>query len=93
MTLDIKGRLGLNVYKADGQTHIVVDHDRCRELCARKPCTVVCPAGVYTLGEDGRVHVEHDGCLECGTCVIVCPVEALSWHYPRAGHGVQYRFG
>ena len=93
MTVNVKARLGLDVYKVDAESHIVIDHERCRAACSLKYCTFVCPAQVYTLGDDGLVHVEHDGCLECGTCVIACPADALSWRYPRAGHGVQYRFG
>jgi len=93
MTVNVKAKLGVDVYKVDAETHIVVNHALCRAACAVKYCTYVCPAQVYTLGGDGLVHVEHDGCLECGTCVVACPADALTWHYPRAGHGVQYRFG
>jgi ferredoxin like protein len=45
------------------------------------------------LNEEGKVIVNYEGCLECGTCFIACQDEALTWHYPRAGYGVQYRFG
>jgi ferredoxin like protein len=93
MTESVKARLGLDVYKVDSRTHIEIDHERCRALCAPKYCTFVCPAEVYTLGDDGLVQVEYDGCLECGTCLIACLAEALTWRYPRAGFGVQYRFG
>ncbi len=89
----LEARLGRNVYQVDSESHIAIDAERCRTQCAVKVCTFVCPARVYRLTEDGGIHVEHDGCLECGTCIIACPLEALSWHYPRAGYGVQYRFG
>ncbi len=89
----LEARLGLNVYQVDSESHIRIDQERCRTECRLKPCTFVCPARVYRLADDGSIHVEHDGCLECGTCIIACPAGVLSWHYPRAGYGVQYRFG
>ena len=58
-----------------------------------RPCLFVCPAVLYTLDAEDRVQVDYEGCLECGTCLIACRDDALTWHYPRAGHGVQYRFG
>jgi ferredoxin like protein len=34
----------------------------------------------------------HDGCLECGTCYVVCGKDAFTrWRYPRGGFGVSYR--
>jgi ferredoxin like protein len=34
----------------------------------------------------------YDGCLECGTCYIVCHKKAFTrWRYPRGGFGVAYR--
>jgi ferredoxin like protein len=34
-----------------------------------------------------------EGCLECGTCKVVCDRDAVSWRYPRGGYGVRYRWG
>jgi len=34
----------------------------------------------------------HDGCLECGTCYVVCQKDAFTrWRYPRGGYGVAFR--
>ena len=93
MPVNLKSKLGVNAYKIDSESHIVVNHQVCQTHCQQKLCTWVCPARVYTLGDDGLIHVEHDGCLECGTCVIACLSDALSWRYPKAGQGIQYRFG
>ncbi len=93
MSVNVKVKLGLDVFKVDSESHISIDHSVCLAKCTVKYCTFVCPARVYTLGADGRIQVEHDGCLECGTCVVACRSDALTWHYPRAGQGVQYRFG
>lgn len=93
--LTIETRLGRNVYKIDAEApHIVVNQDICRELCQLRPCLYVCPAHLFTFQEEREeIFVDYEGCLECGTCMIVCQEEALTWHYPRAGYGVQYRFG
>lgn len=93
MTVNIKAKLGINAYKIDSESHISIEHAICKAKCKSKICTWVCPARVYTLGDDDLIHVEHDGCLECGTCVIACRSDALTWRYPKAGQGVQYRFG
>ncbi|MBI4787540.1 MAG: 4Fe-4S dicluster domain-containing protein [Chloroflexi bacterium] len=93
MSVNVKQKLGNNVFKIDPESHISINHEICMSRCTAKFCTFVCPARVYTLEADGRIHVEHDGCLECGTCVVACRSDALTWRYPRAGQGVQYRFG
>ncbi|MEM3395263.1 MAG: 4Fe-4S binding protein, partial [Nitrososphaerota archaeon] len=55
-------------------------------------CTYLCPAKCYIPTENG-ILFSYEGCLECGTCRIVCPHEAINWDYPLSGRGVQYRFG
>jgi ferredoxin like protein len=99
--VNIEAKLGLNVFKIAAESHIAINHEICRAKCQMRPCLHVCPANVYTLvytlvytrDQGGQVQAAHEGCLECGTCVIACPHEALTWHYPNAGFGVQYRFG
>ena len=91
--MNVNDRLGLNVFKIDQKPHIVVNHAVCNEVCVLKACIFVCPAELYAKDEKGDIQVDFEGCLECGTCFIACRDDALTWHYPRAGHGVQYRFG
>lgn len=90
--VNIKAKLGLNAYKLDKETHISVNHEICRQRCEKKYCVYICPANVYSE-KDGDIQVDYDGCLECGACIIACQEDALEWHYPRGGFGVQYRFG
>lgn len=93
--LTLETKLGRNVFKLDHESpHIVINHEACRERCTTRPCLFVCPANLYTYQQErDEVFVDYEGCLECGICLIVCQDEALSWKYPRAGFGVQYRFG
>jgi ferredoxin like protein len=35
-----------------------------------------------------------DGCLECGSCRIICSDHLnVDWEYPRGGHGILFKFG
>ena len=53
-----------------------------------------CPAGLYRYEEDGSTSFDYAGCLECGTCRILCGDTILSkWENPAFGNGVSYRFG
>lgn len=92
--MNVDAKLGRNVFKLDKNSHIEVRHEICRARCTKRYCLFVCPANVYSWSEEReRVHVEFEGCLECGACLIACRHEALDWRYPQAGFGVQFRFG
>jgi ferredoxin like protein len=71
--------------------HIVAQVDVCRK-CDLHPCVTVCPAGCFTL-EGEEMVVQYEGCLECGTCRIICSEGALTWDYPLGGFGVSVRHG
>ena len=91
--MNIEAKLGLDVYKIDVEPHIIINREICRAKCKTRYCLHVCPADLYTMDQQGEVQVNYEGCLECGACLIACSHEALTWHYPRAGYGVLYRFG
>ena len=83
--------LALNKFGVDeGHPHIVVDKSICAR-CTHRPCLVICPARLYRL-KDGQISFEFAGCLECGTCRVMCSEGGVkSWNYPRASFGVTYR--
>jgi ferredoxin like protein len=85
--------LGLNKFSVDeGQPHIILDKAICAK-CADKPCLVVCPAVLYTL-KGGEINFDFAGCLECGTCRVMCKNKGItSWNYPRGTFGVAFRYG
>jgi ferredoxin like protein len=93
-TNQVEQKLFQNRYIVDGgRPHIVVKpHDKpSKELLS---LTRVCPAGCYTQSEQGQVEISTDGCLECGTCRVVCaPTGEIEWTYPRGGYGVMFKFG
>lgn len=70
--------------------HIEVDAQACAR-CAEHGCLYYCSAHCFTL-EDGEITFRYEGCLECGTCRVMCP-QAVRWDYPNGGLGVAFRIG
>jgi len=93
--VNVKEKLGSLTYKADSRTHITVpDSSICVEKCRDKPCLTACPAQVYTWnGDEKKVIVSFEDCIECGACRMVCPFDNIKCTWPRGGFGVQYKFG
>ena len=89
--MKIDDKLALDTFHVDtGHPHIKVNSEKCRK-CPHRLCTVICPVENYTLNEN-EVAFSWEGCLECGTCRIVCDQGALEWEYPRGGYGINYRY-
>jgi len=98
--LSLEDRLYLVQYKTGEASHLKVKDEALCTRCAGRPCTTVCPAGVYAwaqeeTGEHGteRLVISYENCLECGACRISCPERNILWTYPRGGYGVSYRYG
>jgi len=86
----VEDALNANVWDVDGSPHIQVDTSKC-VTCKTRPCIVLCPADTFVI-LDGKILHSYEGCLECGTCRVLCPEKAITWKYPLSGRGVQYRF-
>lgn len=39
-------------------------------------CVEKCPAGALKAGEDGQVRWDSDRCVQCDTCIKICPHDA-----------------
>jgi len=88
----IDEKLANNVFKPSAKGHLAIRPGK--ETDGRLKLMVKwCPAGLYREGDEGKVSVSLDGCLECGTCRVICGSDVLIWQYPDGGEGVQYRFG
>ncbi len=87
-------RLYQNRYLVDeGRPHISINQ-QAEDSPQLKALKSICPAGCYADGPDGRVEIVSDGCMECGTCRIVCQATGeIEWSYPRGGYGVLFKFG
>jgi ferredoxin like protein len=90
----IEDKLYQNRYLVDtGRPHIKLQpHEKpSPQMLA---LTTACPAGCYSLDDQGRVEIVPDGCLECGTCRVLCGENGeVDWNYPRGGFGVLFKFG
>lgn len=86
--------LGLNRFNVDEEEpHIVLDRVICAQ-CQDKPCLYVCPAVLYKLDKNGDISFDYAGCLECGTCRVMCAKKGVvQWVYPRGTFGVSFRQG
>ena len=90
--MKIEDKLFLDRFKVDEESHLrITDADKCRK-CADRPCLYLCPANVYRL-EGDCVSVNHEGCLECGSCRVACPLLNIDWRFPRGGYGISHKFG
>ncbi|MCL5046645.1 MAG: 4Fe-4S dicluster domain-containing protein [Actinobacteria bacterium] len=91
--MELREKLALVRFNVDGESHLkILDDNICLNLCEDKPCSGVCPAGVYEwLGT--RMAIGYEGCLECGSCRVVCPFGNIDWRWPRGGFGLSYKNG
>ncbi|MCF8069135.1 MAG: 4Fe-4S dicluster domain-containing protein [Desulfobacterales bacterium] len=91
MTVDEK--MSTVKIKIDKEAHITVNKELCKN-CTDRPCLIICAAENYKWDEKSDDLVfNYEGCLECGACRLICPLNAISWSYPKHGCGVKFRFG
>ncbi|WP_049766753.1 ferredoxin family protein [Rhodospirillum centenum] len=90
----VEEKLYQNRYMVDeGRPHVRIQpHDTASPTL--RTLVDVCPAGCYSATDDGRVEIIPDGCMECGTCRILCEASGeIEWNYPRGGYGILFKFG
>lgn len=73
------------------ESHIEINEENCSD-CNELSCLYFCPAGCF-IHENGSMRFQYEGCLECGTCRIMCPKGVKTWKYPQGGYGVTVRIG
>ncbi|SEA55955.1 Ferredoxin-like protein FixX [Desulfuromusa kysingii] len=91
VNVDVK--LGVNKFFVDeNNAHIeLVENPDSVEFAK---LIAACPAGLYKKDDDGSIQFDYAGCLECGTCRVLCGKTILQkWEYPVGTFGVEYRFG
>ncbi len=92
MTVKIEDKLFLDRFKVYEESHLrIIDGEKCKE-CQGQPCLYLCPASVYRL-EGDHIVVNHEGCLECGSCRIACTHLNIEWRFPKGGYGISHKFG
>lgn len=96
LNVNVEEKLFQNRYKVDtGRPHIrIKSADVCSNECKTQSCTYVCPAACYKAEGNRMVTLITDGCLECGSCRVICnEFMNVDWEYPRGGHGILFKFG
>lgn len=93
----IEDKLALTKFTTDKNfDHITINPNICKSKCKTFDCVYGCPADCYLFAEgeeiEGPVTLDIVGCLECGTCRIVCPHDSVDWHYPKGGFGVEFKY-
>jgi ferredoxin-like protein FixX len=93
ITVTIDEALAQNKYNVDeDNAHIELAEDLSLEEFYK--LVRVCPAALYKIRENGVPSFDYAGCLECGTCRIVCEETIVKkWDNPRPTMGVEYRYG
>lgn len=91
--VNVDEKLVVNKFFVDEENpHIVLQDEPDRREYDK--LVKACPAGLYKQDENGVVHFDYAGCLECGTCRILCGQTILDkWEYPLGGMGISYRYG
>lgn len=97
ITVNVDAKLSLNKYDVDEENaHIELkDPSRTADFdCEFDKLVIACPAGLYRRDEEGKPSFDYAGCLECGTCRILCGDTILQkWAYPGPTKGIEYRWG
>jgi electron transfer flavoprotein-quinone oxidoreductase len=71
-------------YNDDSLAHIKVLKSQSDFM---KKMVVLCPTKCYSI-ENDKVMLQHEGCIECGTCA-----KETEWKHPRGEKGIVYRYG
>jgi len=95
-TMTVEEKLDLTKFTTDqNYEHITINPEICKSKCTTYQCVYGCPASCYQFTESeeapGPVTLDIVGCLECGTCKLVCPHGSVDWHYPKGGFGVEFK--
>ncbi|MFB6468709.1 ferredoxin family protein [Cytobacillus sp. Hz8] len=94
MSITIEEKLGVNKYFVDEENaHIEID-PYYPDMKEKMKLVNACPAGLYKLNEDKDLTFDYAGCLECGTCRILCLGTIVKkWEFPEGTMGVEFRKG
>jgi electron transfer flavoprotein-quinone oxidoreductase len=81
---EIDERISKLKYYEDSSPHILVTKPQIEFM---KKMTILCPTKCYSV-EDNKVVLQHEGCIECGTCS-----KETEWKHPKGEKGIFFRYG
>ncbi|MCH7876921.1 MAG: NAD(P)/FAD-dependent oxidoreductase [Thaumarchaeota archaeon] len=82
--LSMADRIANLNYNDDSLAHIKVLNSSSEFM---KKMVILCPTKCYSE-EGGKVIIQHEGCIDCGTCS-----QETEWRHPRGEKGIHYRYG
>ena len=82
--LSMEDRIANLNYNDDSLAHIKVLNSSSDYM---KKMVILCPAKCYSE-EGGKVIIQHEGCVDCGTCS-----QETEWKHPRGEKGIHYQYG
>lgn len=80
----IAQRIARLKYDDDRISHITVLNPKSEFM---KKMVTLCPTSCYSM-EGGDVTLQHEACIECGTCA-----KETEWRHPRGEKGIAYQYG
>ncbi|MGN6629771.1 MAG: electron transfer flavoprotein, partial [Candidatus Nitrosocosmicus sp.] len=80
----IADRIAKLEYNDDPLSHIKVLEPQSDFM---KKMVILCPTKCYSI-ENEQVILQHEGCIECGTCA-----KETEWRHPRGEKGIIYHYG
>ena len=80
----IAERIARLKYDDDRISHITVLNPKSEFM---KKMVTLCPTSCYSM-EGGDVTLQHEACIECGTCA-----KETEWRHPRGEKGIAYQYG
>lgn len=94
MSVTVEEKLGVNKFFVDEENpHIEIDPNY-PDMNEKMKLVNACPAGLYKLNDNGSLAFDYAGCLECGTCRVLCLGTVVKkWEYPEGTMGVEFRIG
>ena len=94
MSVNVEEKLGVNKFYVDEENPHIVLKKQSINMEEFNKLIIACPAGLYSINEDGTVRFDYAGCLECGTCRVLCGDTILEkWDYPQGTLGMELRYG
>ncbi len=94
MSMSIDEKLGVNKFFVDEHNPHIEINPNYPDRKEKMKLVNACPAGLYRLNADQSLSFDYAGCLECGTCRLLCTGTIIKkWEYPQGAMGVEFRFG
>ncbi|HWQ76663.1 MAG TPA: ferredoxin family protein [Syntrophomonas sp.] len=93
--VNVDDKLSVNKFYVDEENaHIILKPNDQIDRQEFHKLEIACPAGLYKIDNKNEIRFDYAGCLECGTCRVLCGETVLSkWEFPRGSFGIQYRWG